>query len=187
VSSRDWAAWHRDNDRPGSHLEVRLGFVQRRIRDWLAGARDGPLRALSLCGGEGRDLLGALAAHRRAEDVAARIVELDPRNVAAARAHFAEAGLEALVDLREGDLRETLKEIEAPVDFVLMDVWTEMVRPALELVAPRLRAGAVVVCDNTRQFREAYRDYFDFVNDPARGFKTATLPFEGGLEFTVKL
>jgi hypothetical protein len=47
-------------------------------------------------------------------------------------------------------------------------------------------AGAVVICDNTAQFRDAYRDYFEFLNDPANGLCTMTLPFEGGLEFTVR-
>jgi predicted O-methyltransferase YrrM len=113
--------------------------------------------------------------------------ENEPAKAAAARAHFAEAGLERFVDLREGDLRETLRRIDGPVDFVLMDVWVEVVRPAIELLAPHLRAGAIVVCDNTRQFADGYRAYFEFVNDPARGFATRTLPFEGGLELTVKL
>ncbi|HEX2485735.1 MAG TPA: class I SAM-dependent methyltransferase [Myxococcota bacterium] len=112
--------------------------------------------------------------------------EYEPAKAAAARAHLAEAGLEKFVDLRVGDLRETLKRIEGPVDFVLMDIWVEMVRPAIELIAPHLRAGAVVVCDNTRQFEAGYRAYFEYVNDPARGFATRTLPFEGGLELTVK-
>jgi predicted O-methyltransferase YrrM len=61
-----------------------------------------------------------------------------------------------------------------------------MARPALALVAPRLRPGAVVIAANTSQFPEAYRDYFAFVNDPANGLRTMTLPFEGGLEFTVR-
>jgi predicted O-methyltransferase YrrM len=113
--------------------------------------------------------------------------EHEPAKAAAARAHFAEAGLERFIDLRLGDLRETLKRIEGPVDFVLMDVWVELVRPAIELVAPHLRTGAVVVCDNTRQFAAGYRAYFDFVNDSARGFLTRTLPFDGGLELTVKV
>jgi predicted O-methyltransferase YrrM len=113
--------------------------------------------------------------------------EQEAAKAAAARAHFAEAGLEELVDLRVGDLRDTLKTLPGPVDFVLMDVWAEVVRPAIELIAPHLRPGAVVVCDNTRQFEDGYRDYFAFVRDPARGFRTATLPFEGGLEFTVKV
>ncbi len=112
--------------------------------------------------------------------------EHEPNKVKAARATFAEAGLAQFIDLREGDLRRTLGDVGGPVDFVLVDIWTPMARPALELVAHRLREGAVVICDNTEQFRHAYNDYFAFVNDPPNKFRTMTLPFEGGLEFTVR-
>lgn len=112
--------------------------------------------------------------------------ELEPAKAALARAHFAEAGLSDFIELREGDLRETLADVGGPVDFMLMDIWTPMARPALERVAPRLRRGAIVIADNTIQFRDAYRDYFAFVNDPANGLCTQTLPFEGGLELTVR-
>jgi predicted O-methyltransferase YrrM len=112
--------------------------------------------------------------------------ESEPEKAKMARDHFAEAGLADLIDLREGDLRETLADIEGPVDFMLIDIWTPMARPALSLIAPHLREGAVVICDNTLQFREAYREYFDFVQDPRNGLRTMTLPFEGGLEFTVR-
>jgi predicted O-methyltransferase YrrM len=112
--------------------------------------------------------------------------EYEPAKVAQARANFAAAGVADLIDLREGDLRETLKVVEGPVDFVLMDIWTEMARPALELIAPHLRPGAVIVADNTAQFRDAYRHFFEFIEDPANGLKTMTLPFENGLELVVK-
>ena len=112
--------------------------------------------------------------------------EMEPGKASAARANFAEAGLSDFIDLREGDLRETLLEVSGPVDFMLVDIWTPMARPALELVAPWMREGAVIVCDNTTQFADAYRDYFDFINDPANNMRTMTLPFEGGLEFTVR-
>jgi predicted O-methyltransferase YrrM len=112
--------------------------------------------------------------------------EYEPEKARMARAHFAEAGLADVVDLREGDLRETLVDVEGPIDFMLMDIWTSMARPALSLIAPRLREGAVVIADNTRQFRDAYRDYFEFIHDPVNGLRTMTLPFEGGLEFTVR-
>jgi len=111
--------------------------------------------------------------------------EHEPAKAAAARAHFAQA-LADLIDLREGDLRQTLKVIEGPVDFVLMDIWTEMARPAIELIAPRLRPGAVIVADNTTQVRHAYGKFFAFVEDPANGLTAMTLPFEGGLEMVVK-
>ena len=112
--------------------------------------------------------------------------EYETEKAKAARANFADAGLSDLIDLREGDLRKTLADVRAPIDFMLIDIWTPMARPALELIAPSLRPGAVIIADNTAQFRDAYRYYFEFVNDPANGLRTITLPFEGGLEFTVR-
>jgi predicted O-methyltransferase YrrM len=113
--------------------------------------------------------------------------EYEPKKAAAARALFAEAGLSDVIELREGDLRETLRDPGGKVDFMLVDIWVAMARPALELVSPFLRPGAAVVCDNTGQFAEAYADYFAFIRDPANRFATQTLPFQGGLEFSVKL
>jgi predicted O-methyltransferase YrrM len=112
--------------------------------------------------------------------------EYEAEKASRARTHFAEAGLADLIDLREGDLRETLLDVKGPIDFMLIDIWTPMALPALALIAPHLREGAVILCDNTLQFREAYSDYFDFVRDPRNGLRTVTLPFEGGLEFTVR-
>lgn len=44
----------------------------------------------------------------------------------------------------------------------------------------------MVVCDNTRQHRNEYAGYFAFLADPANGFHTMTLPFEGRLELSVR-
>ncbi len=111
--------------------------------------------------------------------------EYEPKKAEVARANFKEAGLSEFIELREGDLRQTLKNVRGPVDFLLLDVW-EVALPALERVAPSLRPGAIVVCDNTSAHADQYRDYFDFVNDPANGFRTMTVPFEGGFELTVR-
>jgi predicted O-methyltransferase YrrM len=112
--------------------------------------------------------------------------EYEAPKARAARANFSAAGLTGYIDLREGDLRETLLQIEGPVDFVLMDIW-EMAREAIELIAPHLRRGAVIITDNTAAFPENYTEYFAYVRDPANAFSTQTLPFAGGLELTVKL
>jgi predicted O-methyltransferase YrrM len=112
--------------------------------------------------------------------------EYEPAKARVARSHFAEAGLSYFIDLREGDLRDTLKQIDGPVDFMLVDIWVPMARPALELVTPHLRPGAIVICDNTAQHRSAYADYFAFLEDPVNGFRTMTLPFDGGLEMSVR-
>jgi predicted O-methyltransferase YrrM len=110
--------------------------------------------------------------------------EYEPNKVFAARAHFEQAGLSRFIDLREGDLLETLKQIDGPVDFMLMDIWITMARPALELVTPHLRPGAIVISDNTARHRSEYADYFACLE--AGGFRTMTLPFDGGLEFSVR-
>jgi predicted O-methyltransferase YrrM len=113
--------------------------------------------------------------------------EYEPEKAKKARAHFTEAGLTQFIDLREGDLRQTLKTIEGPVDFLLMDIWTPMARPAMELVAPHMRKGAIAVADNVNTFRGDYAEYFEFLNNPANGFLTRTLPFDGGFEMSVKI
>ena len=112
--------------------------------------------------------------------------EYEPKKVEIARANFREAGLSELIELREGDLRQTLQDVGGPVDFMLVDIW-EVALPALERVSPSLRQGAIVVCDNTTAFADDYQEYFAFVNDPVNRFRTMTLPFEGGFELTVRV
>lgn len=112
--------------------------------------------------------------------------EHEASKVAAAQQNFNDAGLSHLIDLREGDLRHTLMTVDTPVDFVLIDIWIEMAKPAIELLLPRLRAGSVVICDNTEQFRADYSDYLQVITDPRHNFRTMTLPFKGGLEFSIK-
>ncbi len=112
--------------------------------------------------------------------------EYEPAKAAAARANFAAAGLAEFIDLREGDLRQTLRHVGGPVDLMLVDIWIPMARPALELVLPQLRPGAAVICDNTEAHRDEYRDYFDLIHDQGGRLRTMTLPFRGGLELTVR-
>lgn len=112
--------------------------------------------------------------------------EYEPSKTVAARENFTRSGLSSFIQLREGDLRETLTKIDSPIDFVLMDVWIAMALPAIELIAPHLAYGAVVVSDNTRKHRALYADYFNFLQDPANRLTTMTLPFDGGLELSVR-
>ncbi len=76
---RDWREWHRDYDAPGSRLAQRLLVVQGLIRDAIDGLPPGPIRVVSACAGEGRDLLGVLADHPRAADVTRAAGRARPR------------------------------------------------------------------------------------------------------------
>lgn len=112
--------------------------------------------------------------------------EREPAKVAAARQNFASAGLSDLIELREGDLRETLAVDDGPVDLLLLDIWIAMVRTTLELVAPRIPVGGMIIADNSLTRRDDYHALFDYIEDPANGFTTMTLPFAGGLELAVR-
>jgi hypothetical protein len=80
---------------PDSVLGRRLVLVQAQVHAALDRAPPGPVRAISICAGQGHDLIGVLAEHPRRADVTARLVELDEHNVLARRAAHA-AGLDAV-------------------------------------------------------------------------------------------
>jgi predicted O-methyltransferase YrrM len=112
--------------------------------------------------------------------------ELVPAKVAAARRNLADAGLAAYADIREGDARQTLRDLGGPVDFVLIDGWPvsqapSLAREVIEIVAPQLRIGGYVMNDN------AEPDFLDFIRDPSNGFLSITLPIKNGTELSVKV
>ena len=53
----DWTSWHAQYEDPASPLSQRLAAVQQQIALALDRAAPGPLRLLSLCAGQGRDVL----------------------------------------------------------------------------------------------------------------------------------
>jgi len=93
---RDYVAWHDDYEQPGSRLHLRLLVVQDLLADVLDRAAPGPVRFVSICAGQGHDVLTVARRHRRGGDLTGRLVELDPTNVSAARASIATAGLGAI-------------------------------------------------------------------------------------------
>src|ERR1700722_12300644 len=100
MARRDWVEWHRDYDDPGYLLSWRGELVQGHLRAELERAPAGDVRLVSLCAGQGRDVIGVLAGHPRRHDVRARLVELDGRNVALARQAARAAGLPGVEVLR---------------------------------------------------------------------------------------
>jgi hypothetical protein len=90
----DWQAWHAGYENPDSELGRRLALVQKQLRVVLDQAPPGPIRAISICAGQGHDIIGALAEHPRREHVSARLVELDAQNVALAQGAARAVGLE---------------------------------------------------------------------------------------------
>jgi hypothetical protein len=154
--SRDWAAWHDPYDQPGSSLHRRLALVQQRIRDALDSVPPGPISVISLCAGQGRDLLGVLPDHPRRDDVAARLVELDERNVAYARQLASRSGLRN-IDVVQGDASVAGTYAGAiPADLVLVcgvfgNTSLDDIRNTVEHLPRLCRPGATVIWTRHRR------------------------------------
>lgn len=110
--------------------------------------------------------------------------EFEPGKVARARDHLAAAGLADLVDIREGDARETLADIAGTVDLLLLDGAFSLYLPVLKLVEPQLRPGAIILGENA--FDPEYRAY---VRDPRNGYLSHMLGVEAerGNDFAVRI
>ena len=100
--------------------------------------------------------------------------ELSASKVAAAKATFAQTGLDEFVTVLEGDALTTLPTTSGPVDFVLLDGWKELYVPVIKLLEPRLSPGTLVVADNTGLADT--QPYVDYVRDPGNGYVSVNFP-----------
>jgi len=99
---RDWVEWHQAYRDPASGLSARLRSVQRHLSEAIGQTAASPVRLVSLCAGQGHDVIGVLERHPRRDEVAAVLVEADPRNATLGRFRAAAAGL-AQVEVRQTD------------------------------------------------------------------------------------
>jgi predicted O-methyltransferase YrrM len=104
-----------------------------------------------------------------------------------AEANLQQAGLAEYASVRLGDALETLRDLPEPIDLVLLDGWKDLYVPVLDLVAPRLRPGAIVLADNIFTFRKSLRPYVEAMQSGERGFASTTLHLADGFEYSVYL
>ena len=145
----EWVEWHRRYDSDGVQAR-RLAVVQERVREALDRHPPGSIRILSLCAGDGRDLLGVLSDHPRASDVRARLVELSPELVDRGRLQASHHGLHG-VEFVEGDASTTSACAGAvPADLILAcgifgNITDEDIRRTVELLPELCARGATVI------------------------------------------
>jgi hypothetical protein len=119
-SASDWVEWHRDYADPDSALSHRLDTVVARTRGLLDTRAAGPIRLISACSGQGRDVVGALSGHPRASDVSGRLVEANPENSAVAGQGLSAAGLTRIDSIcADASITDAYAGV-APADVVLM-------------------------------------------------------------------
>ncbi len=153
MSGRDWQAWHQPYADETSALSRRLREVQRHIVAWLEQCPHEALSAVSVCAGQGHDLLGVLAARSDRDRVRATLLEYDPRNVAAAQRPAYRAGLSNVTVLL-ADAAVYAKAV--PADLVLMagvfgNISDADVRRTIGALPQLCADGATVIWTRTRR------------------------------------
>jgi predicted O-methyltransferase YrrM len=112
--------------------------------------------------------------------------EFVPEKMAQAQRNLEETGLSRFARIREGDARQTLRELPDGIDLCLMDGFPPYSLEVFRLIAPRLRKGAIVVVDGTETLREPQADFLDYLSDPRNGFRYTELSIGDGTGLAVK-
>jgi predicted O-methyltransferase YrrM len=95
--------------------------------------------------------------------------EFIPAKAEQARRNLAAAELDAWVEIRTGDARESLRaDLPDRIDLLFLDGPKFHYFAIYELLAPRLVSGSIIVSDNSEM--EDAADYLAYVRDPASGF-----------------
>jgi len=156
VIVKDWAAWHAAYDDPSSPVSVRLRRVRAHLSNAIDQAPAGPVRLVSLCAGQGKDVLGVLPDHPRRDDVRAVLVEADARNAEIARRAAIQAGLPQ-VEVRLADASLVANVTDAlPADVLMLcgsfgNISDRDIKRTVEAAPALCAAGATVIWTRHRR------------------------------------
>jgi amino acid adenylation domain-containing protein len=116
----NWNEWHKHYDSLPS-LQERLRIVREQIAAALDGCPPGPVQIVSICAGDGRDLLGALENHPRRNDVAALLLDNNAESIARGKAAAEKIGLTRPLRFLAADATLAKNYLGAvPADLVLL-------------------------------------------------------------------
>ncbi|QNP28354.1 class I SAM-dependent methyltransferase family protein [Cylindrospermopsis curvispora] len=117
---KDWFEWHNlYNTEP--RLQQRLEIVRNYIAYSLDNSPAGEIKIISVCAGDGRDLLGTLSKHLRRQDVHARLIEINPLLVNQGRENLESLGLTKQIEFINDDATNSANYKNAvPADIVIV-------------------------------------------------------------------
>jgi predicted O-methyltransferase YrrM len=108
--------------------------------------------------------------------------EFEPSKVARAKSNLSAADLSDLVEFREGDALQTLaRDLPESIDLLLLDGAKALYSEVLDLVAPRLRPGALILADNA----DFCPPYVERVRAPDSGYRSVA--FADDIELSIRL
>jgi predicted O-methyltransferase YrrM len=110
--------------------------------------------------------------------------EVRPKKAEATRANVDSAGLGDIVEVRTGDALETLRSLEAPVEFLFLDGRNDYYLSVLELVEPSLAPNAVIAADLSADDPDLL-PYLAHVRRDGGDYASTTVPLDAGVEISV--
>jgi hypothetical protein len=147
---RDWLGWYQAYDDPASSLARRLEVVKHQLSGALDAVTATKPVLLSLCAGDGRDVIGVLGARSTPTLVSAVLIEIDPTLARRARKAAADAGLSS-VQVRCGDAGDPASFSDVlPADVLMLcgifgNIEHSAVKSVVDAVPRLIRSGGYVI------------------------------------------
>ena len=116
-------------------------------------------------------------------------IEMNPKKVERALKNFKEAGLDKMIEIKQGIALDLLYKLKGKFDFVFLDADKENIIRYFNIVLPMVRIGGIVEEDNMLypdHYRPAMRKYARHVHTKPN-VQSVTVPIGMGEEITIKL
>jgi len=116
-------------------------------------------------------------------------IELDPLKIERARKNFKQAGVDRLIEMRQGSALDVLHTLKGKFDFVLLDADKENIKKYFDFILPLVRVGGIIAADNMlypEHYRPAMKRYARHVGSRSN-VQSVTVPIGMGEEITIKL
>jgi caffeoyl-CoA O-methyltransferase len=116
-------------------------------------------------------------------------IEMNPQKVERALKNFKEAGVDKIIEIKQGIALDLLHKLKGKFDFVFLDADKENIIRYFDIVLPMVRIGGIIAADNMLypgHFRPAMRKYARHMHTKPN-IQSVTVPIGMGEEITIKL
>ncbi|MCU0255452.1 MAG: O-methyltransferase [Vicinamibacterales bacterium] len=113
-------------------------------------------------------------------------IEYDARRARELSEHIARAGLSDIVTVLAGDAFTRIPEIPGTFDLVFLDAWKRDYKRFLDLVAPRLEPGGVLLAHNVVNKRGELQDFLDAIEKAPTLWNAVVSPSGEGVSLTLR-
>lgn len=111
--------------------------------------------------------------------------EIVPEKCKQANGTFEKAGLDDYISLLEGDALATLRQVDQPIDLLILDGWKELYLPVFRLLEPFFHKSTLVFVDNTNM--KGVKHFVKEISKKNEKYLTEPLIFDKGNTVLISL